>query len=262
MDWSRAKTVFIITFLILDIFLTYQYINQRTENNFDLIQETPIDQQLKADNIKVKTEMPAKPTQASYVEADARTFKKEDIATFTGQSIELLNNNLLIKSQLTTPYSLGKDWKTADINLFMKDYVYNGDQYKFYQYDKDKNIITYYQMYKNQVFYKNASGQVQLTLNDKGEIVSYTQTMLDHIEEISSQEIITAHEAMTILYNKGLLTSGSQITKVKLGYYTLVPIKSSQLLAPTWCFTIDNKEDYFVNAVEGHVLNEEQEILK
>ena len=262
MDWSRAKNVFIMIFLILDIFLISQFIIQKSENTYDLIQDTPIDQQLKADKIQIKTELPLKPTKASYVEADAMVFQANEISSLSGQSIEILNDNILIKSQLTSPYPLKKDWKVADVDQFLKNYVYYGDQYKYYQYDKDKNMITYYQLHKNQMFYKNASGQVQLVLNDKNEIVSYSQTMLDDIKEISKQEIITAHEAMTILYNKGLLDVGSNITNIKLGYYTLVPIKSSQLLAPTWCFTIDDKRDYFVNAVEGHVLNEEEEILK
>ena len=29
MDWSRAKTIFIITFFILDVFLLYQLIYQK-----------------------------------------------------------------------------------------------------------------------------------------------------------------------------------------------------------------------------------------
>ena len=53
MDWSRAKTIFIITFLLLDIFLIQQLISQRNENTFDTIEETTIDERLEAQNIQV-----------------------------------------------------------------------------------------------------------------------------------------------------------------------------------------------------------------
>ncbi|WP_033827396.1 two-component system regulatory protein YycI [Bacillus andreraoultii] len=261
MDWSRAKTVFIITFLIMDIFLAYQIFNQRSKNTYDLIQDTPIDQQLKADNIKIETELPLKPTKESYVEADAMRFSDGELAILPDQTIDVLNDTM-VKSQLIKPYPLKKDWKKADVDNFVANYVYKGSQYGFYQYNKENHTIMYYQLYDGKMLYKNTSGQIEITLNDKNEIISYTQTMLDGIKKISEQDIITSHEAMTILYNKGSIDSGSSITNVVLGYYTLVPIKSSQLLAPTWCFTIDNKRDYFVNAVEGHVLNEEEEIVK
>lgn len=63
-------------FLILDIFLISQFIIQKSENTYDLIQDTPIDQQLKADNIQIKTELPLKPTKASYVEQEMPWFFK------------------------------------------------------------------------------------------------------------------------------------------------------------------------------------------
>lgn len=260
MDWSRAKTVFIIMFLILDIFLFYQFMNQKSENNFDIIQETPIDQQLKADNIQIKTELPDKPLKESYIKADEMHFKKQQLIDLSNQTITIINDTTL-KSKLTRPYKLKNDWKAADIDHFVSTYTFNGDKYKFAEYDRSKNIITYYQVYKNHVLFKNKSGRIQLFLNDQNEIVSYTQTMLGGIEEVSKQEIITAYDAMIILYNKGLLDGGSSITNVEFGYYTLVPIKTSQLLAPTWRFTIDRKYDFFVNAVEGHVLNAEEEHL-
>ena len=71
MDWSRAKTIFIITFLLLDIFLIQQLISQRNENTFDTIEEITIDERLEAQNIQVN-DLPTEPTSAPYLEAEVK----------------------------------------------------------------------------------------------------------------------------------------------------------------------------------------------
>ena len=125
-------------------------------------------------------------------------------------------------------------------------------------------MITYYQLYNGRMLYNNSSAQLKITLNEDNEIIGYSQTILENIKDIKEQDIITAYEALSILYTKGLLQSDSTVSTVELGYYMLVPGQSSsaQLLAPTWCFMIDGKVEYFVNAIEGHVFNEEREILE
>lgn len=252
MDWSRAKTIFIITFLILDIFLFIQLIHQKNRNTFDLLKETSIEEQLLADEIKVGS-LPEEPKKESYVEADSKIFTKEDLSSLKDQSITIENGNLL-KSVLSKPYPLKENWNSNDVNQFVQTHILNGANYTLWNMNKEEHTITYYQGYNNKLFYKNNGGKIEIQLNNKNEIVSYTQTMLEDIKEIKEQEIITAHEAMVILYKKRLLKSGSNITNVSLGYYTLTPVMSSQLLTPTWRFKIEGQEDLFVNAVEGHVI--------
>jgi len=251
MDWSKAKTIFIITFFILDLFLLYQIYIQKYENRYDLIKETSIEEQLAADNIKVK-DLPDEPTKASYVEADSKQFKVEDFAKVVDQEVSI-SNNTQIFSVLDTPYPLGEDWKQEDVDRFVHTNVQYGTYYVFWEHDAEKNTITYYQTYNGKIFYENKDAQVELQLNENNEIISYSQTALENIQEIKEQEIITAHDAMVVLYNKNHLKTGYEISNVDLGYYTLVPIMSSQLLAPTWRFTINGDTDLFVNAVEGYV---------
>ncbi|WP_062351060.1 two-component system regulatory protein YycI [Bacillus kwashiorkori] len=249
MDWSRAKTIFIITFFILDIFLIYQLTNQKNDNTFDLIKETSIEEQLKADEIKVP-KLPEKPTKETYIEADAKRFMKDDLF-FEGQEISIVNETF-VQSLLKKPYKLKDEWEVKNVDSFVTENVFSGSQYRFSYFDQDNLSIIYYQTHKNNPFFQNSSGQLTLHLNENKEIISYTQTMLENIKEIKEQQILTAHEAMVTLYKKRLLKSGSEITRVDIGYYTLVPISTSQLLVPTWRFSIKGQEDLYVNAVEGH----------
>ncbi|REJ16845.1 MAG: transcriptional regulator [Caldibacillus debilis] len=254
MDWSRAKTIFIITFLILNIFLGVQLIMQKNQNKFDLIKETSIEERLKADEITFP-ELPQEPTEGTYVEAEEKMFREDELAFLRGQDIDLSGGTTVL-STLKDPYPLKKDWQEKDANEFVLNYVYKGDEYVFGEFREDENQIIYYQTYNNFPFFKNSSGQLVLTLNNNNEIVSYRQTMLDHVKELKKQELLTAYEALVTLYNKRLLRSGNKITKVEIGYYTLVPVRSSQLLAPTWRFSVEGGDDLFVNAVEGHAFSE------
>ncbi|MCU9613459.1 two-component system regulatory protein YycI [Caldibacillus lycopersici] len=263
MDWSRAKTIFIITFLILDIFLITQVVKQKDENTFDLMKETSIDEQLKADEITFP-ELPVDPTKENYVEANIKSFSNKELSSLPSQEITI-SNETYIQSVLSKPFVLKKDFTVKDVDQFVQTYIYNGNQYAYWNFDVEKQTITYYQTYEDKTFYQNASGKVVLYLNDKDEITSYTQTMLVDIQEIKEEEIITAYEALVILYNRHLFQPGSEITDVDLGYYTLVPDMTSQLLAPTWRFSINGQDDLFVNAVEGHVFqvsNEEGQVIE
>lgn len=51
MDWDRIKTIFIVTFFVLDLFLIFQFIQKQDSNQLEIVTETKIDQQLKESKI-------------------------------------------------------------------------------------------------------------------------------------------------------------------------------------------------------------------
>src|SRR5690606_24780823 len=154
-----------------------------------------------------------------------------------------------------------------DVDEFIHSQVLNGNQYKYWDYNEEKNEIIYYQVFNGQMLFNNESSQIVIQLNEKNEIVSYTQNMLENIKEIQKQNIITAKQALSILLSKNLLQAESTVSNVELGYYSLVssePNQSqsqSQLLAPTWRITLNGEVEYFINAIEGHVFNEQRVIV-
>jgi regulatory protein YycI of two-component signal transduction system YycFG len=85
--------------------------------------------------------------------------------------------------------------------------------------------------------------------------VSYEQTFLEDMEkEPTKEEILPPLKAIETLHQKGMLKSKSKITKVELGYSTLIQLAASQVLAPTWRFEVNGKESLFVNAFEGQII--------
>lgn len=51
MEWNRTKTIFIIVFLILDIFLAFQYFDKRSNNQFPILEKSTLQEDMKADHI-------------------------------------------------------------------------------------------------------------------------------------------------------------------------------------------------------------------
>jgi regulatory protein YycI of two-component signal transduction system YycFG len=264
MDWSRAKTIFIITFLLLDIFLIQQLISQRNENTFDTIEEITIDERLEAQNIQVN-DLPTEPTSAPYLEAEVKQIGINDLET---DQQKIVNFGSGIKVEMDTPIPLKEDWEIEDVDEFIHSQALNGNQYKYWDYNEEKNEIIYYQVFNGQMLFNNESSQIVIQLNEKNEIESYTQNMLENIKEIQKQNIITAKQALSILLSKNLLQAESTVSNVELGYYSLVssePNQSqsqSQLLAPTWRITLNGEVEYFINAIEGHVFNEQRVIVE
>ncbi|MCQ6280243.1 two-component system regulatory protein YycI [Bacillus sp. EB600] len=254
MDWSKIKTIFILTFLILDVYLFYQFMKIRDANKFEFITEATFEDKLKADEIKY-IELPKAPIKDQYISAKPNIFTKEDIAKLKGQTA-YLKDTKTIEATLEKPVQLDSKFDASKVTSFLKENVLYGDHYKFFSKNDKKDTITYYQQFDDKVFYKNRSGMVTLNLNKENQVFSYDQTYLVGIEKMNKQEdVLPPLNAIETLHQKGLLKPKSEITTIELGYSTLVQLAASQVLAPTWRIVVNDKDNLFVNAFEGQVIN-------
>lgn len=254
MDWSKIKTIFILTFLVLDIYLLYEFLKIRDANKYEFITETSFEEKLESNRITY-IELPKSVIKDAFVSAKPKKFYKEEVLIkLKGQSISISDDTIL-DAVLSEPVRVSEEAKPSEINTFVKNKVLFGELYKYWDYNKEEKTITYYQQFHNKFFYRNKNGKLTLFLNNDNEIVSYKQTVLEEIEEISEhQEVLPPLKAIETLYDNGLLAPKSKITKVELGYFTLVQLTASQVLTPTWRFVVDDKENLFVNAFEGQII--------
>ncbi|MBY0123624.1 two-component system regulatory protein YycI [Bacillus sp. S/N-304-OC-R1] len=266
MDWSRIKTIFILTFLVLDIYLMYEFFKLKDSSQYEYSTETSFEKRLKADEIEY-VELPKNYVKDRYLSAKPKNFTNEDIEALKKTKLKgqgQVNSGTVLSFVLDKPYDLNDKFEIADINSFVKNNILFGDQYRFWK--KEENAITYYQQFDNKVFYHNMSGELTILLNEENDIVSYKQTMLEDIEELSEEEkIIQPLKAIETLYENGSLRPKSKITNVELGYFTFVQTSTSQVLTPAWRFVINGNEDLFVHAFEGQIIqlnNEEKNIVE
>jgi len=260
MDWNKTKTIFIIVFLILDCFLAYQFMEKRNSSQLDVILETTIEEQLEANGITY-VELPKEVTKAVYVSGKGRSFTDTDAKKLPGQKVEVEQKTKL-KGTFTDPIVLNVE-DPYQLREFLQRYILNGEQYAFWSFDKKEGTVTFYQVYDGKMIYGNENSKLVIHVNEQKEALSYEQTMLTDLEKYErKQDIVPAIKAIETLYRKGYLQPGDRVTRVELGYYGLVQFTASQVLTPTWHIVVNRKEDYFVNAFEGQVINDQESMLE
>ncbi|MFD3450539.1 two-component system regulatory protein YycI [Microbacteriaceae bacterium 4G12] len=257
MDWSKIKTIFIVTFLILDLFLVYQYTQKRNSNQLELMSETKVEDQLAEDKITY-VDLPKDPLKEAYITGKSKEFKEEDIKGLNKQTATLQDSKT-ITSKLKEAVHVPKNDKGYFFEEFLRTYILEGQKYKYWKTDDKEKKIYFFQQYKGKNVFYNQNASLVLDINENSDIVSYTQTMLTDVSEMGgSQDIITSLKALEALYLKNEIKQGSRVTKVELGYYNYTVLNTSaagiQVIAPTWHFVVNGKDDYFVNAIEGQLI--------
>jgi len=256
MDWSKIKTIFIITFLILDVYLLFQFMKIRDANKYEVITETSLEDKLKADEIKIDVELPKAAIKNQYLSAQPGKFSKSDAAKLKGQKVVINESGTTITADLENPIQLSSKFEPASLADFLKEKILYGEDYQFWEKDDEKKTITYFQQYDNFPLYQNMNGMIIFTLNEDNQIMKYQQTHIEGIEKLTAKEdvLLQPMKAIETLYQKGVLKPKSKITKVELGYSTLIQLAASQVLAPTWRLVVDDKENLYVNAFEGQII--------
>ena len=256
MDWSRIKTIFIFTFFVLDLFLAVQFYEKRSSSQLDLIAESSIEDQLKANDITYVS-LPKGSLKESYIAGKSKKFDLNEIGKLKDQTIDIYDE--VIDSTLVQPVLIPSANKTYFFENFAKEYVWNGDRYKFCRINEATKTVYLCQTYKNRMIYNINTSFIELKYNDQNEIVSYKQRYLEGLKEVVDkqkvQEVLPAIKAIENMYVKDELKPGDRITKVDFGYYMIIPLSTGvKVVAPAWHLVVNDKEDYFVNAIEGQVI--------
>lgn len=267
MQWNQIKNVFILVFLLLNVYLLYQFNEKRELADVDVLEprESTIEHQLELEDIEIG-ELPEEELKETYLSVDQRTFTKEfDELSDTDSQKMLLINESFIVSLFEKTIPIRESDSTSDIEDLFEDEIPYAEEYEFWNWNKDTNIIILFQQKKDRSVYFNQNGVVLVYLNDDDEAVFYTQTMLGETEQRQEEKsLIEPMTAVETLYNANELKSGDEITNVGIGFHTRVPLEDGeQIFVPTWKVVVNEERNYFVNAIEGFVFaGDEVEFLE
>lgn len=263
MDWSRTKSIFISVFFVLNVFLTYQYLEKMNNYQYDYITDSSIEEFLKEENITYSS-LPKQKIRDQLLIAESKVFDKKTTKTLMNQNVKIIDGTKLL-GIFKEPLTISENFQSSELEILIKDHLYKGSEYSFWSYDEMKGMIVFYQTWEKKMFFNNSKGKITLYLNEDGNVTSYEQTYLTEIEKFNKEkELVTAIKAIEALYNKGDLVSNSNL-EVQLGYYnTLQTASVTHLLVPTWRVVVNEELDLFVNAIDGGVieLNTEEKILE
>ncbi len=266
-DWSKTKTIFILAFLTLDIYLAIEFFELRNQSDYAILQEATIEEKLEVEGI-VYSDLPDDIDKSFYITAKSKDFTLNEVAKLENQALVLTNTNIeeesfrTLNMKLDKPFPLPEVNMQSKINQFLKDNVISGELYHYWYTDEESNSIICIQTYNNQNIFQSREdhiGMIIFYLNEDNEIYSYEQSMLEEIKKVEEQEsAISALKAIEALYNKNYLTPNSELVNIQYGYYTHIPLSNQQILAPTWHIIVETenseRKDFYVNALEGDVL--------
>ncbi|WP_195258953.1 two-component system regulatory protein YycI [Bacillus paralicheniformis] len=277
MEWNRTKTIFIIVFLILDIFLAFQYFDKRSNNQFPILEKSTLQEDMKADHISYGN-LSKETSKGSSISAQKRVFKQSEIKSLKGQKPKALMNtakeNALteIEMEFETPIALPKADMETKAREIVNEEIIDGNKYKLWKVNKSGKQIVFFQTYNGNYIFQDRQnddntemGEVVLYLNNKNEVVSYKQSMLQDIKEVKTESLISAVGAVEALYYPDYLKKYSKIKSAELGYFTQYPLASAQIFVPVWRIEVERKtddktihEEFIVDARDGALLQSQE----
>lgn len=265
MDWSKSKSIFIVVFLILNVFLYSLYLNRHTEaQQFEVLGEKKIESRLNDDNITINN-LPTNIDTVSYITAKVKDFSKEELKFQNSEKI-IIENNHKLNVTLQNPVKIKDPSNKSSFNEFLQSNVYNGSSYILWEIDEVSRSALFFQRANDKTIYYNINGILSVYWNDKNEIVKYEQTMLEKVEKLEEKkQLLQPIEIIQVLYSRGLLKANSEIVDMKLGYSTLVQLTQIQVFVPTWVLHVKSEDgnvgEYFVNATDGKLIDMQLDLI-
>lgn len=258
MNFRKIEWIFLIAFVVLDIFLGFMFVqtSSSTSTKTSSDSATTVISEMRADNISFKNPN-TKESTGYYIAGNNESGLKQHLSQLTEQTARVQSNGKLT-STLRTVQALDGDNLKADLTSFMQqatnvihgdEYVYDaalsssGD-YVFVQKVADGEILT-------------GTGQVHLIVNKNNQLTNYTQSYVNNVKTLREKAVtISEKKALVALYQYNQVSNNSRIVWGRLGYSRLLKLKDSSVYVPTWIFAVRSKNStnvslHRINAFTG-----------
>ena len=127
-----------------------------------------IEEQLNAEDITIG-ELPEKTDEETYISVKQRLFTEEELSNYDENLPQqtFLFDQYFIASQLEYPIAIEKDATKKEITRSLHDIAYYPEEYEYWNWNEDLNIIMFFQKKVDRPVYYNQNGLVLLFLNER-----------------------------------------------------------------------------------------------
>jgi len=240
MDWSRAKSVLIFSFLLLNIILGYQLwldVRERLNNSADLSDLPPATlRTMQEKNIRLSGSIPS---------------EKPELRDLTYRFLSKPEE----RQTLEEPVPSTIVYSEKELMRGLGDVIPHLDQYTFIDSTAGSDgIFTLYRMndglpmfdVKLELYYSNQ------------QIIAYRQDVVDQVQpgEAKAQRVLSALQVIESLI-ENFLQEGSNIQEIRLGYQGQMFDSDTQVSVPFWRVLLDEGEPpIYVHAISGDIVTE------
>ena len=250
MDWSKAKTILIVTFLLLDLFLGYQVIHSYNRDRAGMPQgeliPSSMDELLQSRSIKLTANIPSGTPDMYYIHVRFTGFAGH-IEKLTGQPETASRGNGVFVT-FDGPLPVPNPENRADLLKFMEPYIAFSRDYAYDTWASTKHTAHYVQMYQRYPLFS-----VPLDVRMKGSrVFGYSQKHVQIISQGNGRRMIPALAAVRTLIDNGYIRYGETISDISIGYYGHMYDADIQVLAPVWRI-IHTGGTQYVNGITGAI---------
>lgn len=253
MDWSRAKTILILSFLCLNIFLAYQLWeeqkNQGIEGQISQLQIDELKQRLRNAGIHFREEdIPEEMPNISNIRVSIQPLYEHEFS-YPVDMVQWEDHTLIVA--LAKPFQLTEELTDSERSVVLSALVPEMNQYVYDPLISSDGQWVYVQDING---YPVFSSQLQFFLNEEGIIGYHQQSYIP--EEIGvSRQVVSAYSALAALLDQRMLVDGEAIVQVEIGYYVEKLDENVQFLVPVWR-VIHTQGIHYVNGFTGMVIGE------
>ncbi|MBM7840956.1 regulatory protein YycI of two-component signal transduction system YycFG [Alkalihalobacillus xiaoxiensis] len=260
MNWSRTKSIFIVTFLMLNVFLGWQFVDKIREGQLQSIEQAQgIMERLEVNNITLPDqEVNTTGARGVVLEGGLSLFTEEELEVLPNQEFEISPSGTTIQSVFDEPINVDEALEEANdqsFAMFLSQNVLNGQDYVFLE--REDNYLYFNQVYEQIETSVNEQEPLIIQLNDEDEIIGYQQRHFAYEPNPEEREIVSYMTAVEVLLDNHYISTNNDVINIEFGYYSLAD-QTPRFFSPMWAVTVDRTTDfaeeediriYLVNAI-------------
>ncbi|WP_423190356.1 two-component system regulatory protein YycI [Alkalibacterium sp. f15] len=242
MDFKKIENIFLITFLLLNVYLLVSYFNRN-----DIQQATSetgqvnLIREMEQIGISIPT-LQDEERDVFYVQADSNQLLEDNVDQLENQAGSVAEDGSLYTSILSDPIEIEgnpDDGFTEGDYAKLEAFIINGSvlfggEYMYLRYDRSQNRFVYAQEVEG-IPVADGTSEISLFYGSDGNIISYQQTYAGPmIPQGSTQVVITDRQAIEVLFQNNEISSNSTVGQPILTYYRTLHLEDLSMYGPVW----------------------------
>ncbi|MHA6481637.1 two-component system regulatory protein YycI [Paenibacillus sp. strain BS8-2] len=238
MDWGRAKSVLIMSFLMLNVLLGYQLFNDIREQLDANVNSAELPQD------KVLLMQQKRITFASSANLPSDTPKLGDLTYLLHSDV----HQKPVPTPLEKPVDSALNFSKGQLIKAIGDQVPELEHYVYDIHNSREGVFVLHRMVDGLPMFN-----VELELyNSNLKITGFLQDRVELIGRGEEKQVLPASKIVASLIET-YLPEGSVITDIQLGYHGQIFDSEKQVSTPSWRVMLEDGNVYYVNAISGEV---------
>ncbi|MCC5890215.1 MAG: two-component system regulatory protein YycI [Alkalibacterium sp.] len=270
MDFKKIENIFLITFLLLNIYLLISYLNR---SDLQYASTAPDQVNLLREMEQIGIELPnltEEDKQVYYVQADRNNLLEDNVDQLENQAGSIAQDGSLYNSILSDPIEIEgtpeegfTDGDFERLDAFMNSSaVLFGEEYTFLRYDEAENRFVYAQEVDG-IPVADGTSEISLFYGSDGNIISYQQSYAGPMTiQGSALDIITDRQAIETLFQNNEISSNSVVGQPILSYQRTLFLEDLSMYGPIWYVPVTDSSGervLRVDAFERSIIQEPTE---